>query len=261
MVPVFKSGSIVSPSNYRPISLKSIPCKIFEHIIYSNLVRFLESNSFFHPAQHGFRKHHSCETQLLSFTQKIHVILDARSSADCIFLDLSKAFDKVCHRLLMLKLRSLNLDSSLLKWIECFVINRHQFVSANHFNSSPAIVASGVPQGSVLGPLLFLIYINDLLNCVSSPIHLFADDCVVFREIKNGADVNTLQADPDNIATWCDNWRMELNISKCKAMRITRTSTVTPMYFVKGIPLEPVASYKYLGVHITNNLKWDMHIE
>lgn len=106
-----------------------------------------------------------------------------------------------------------------------------------------------------------MIYINDLPNCVSSPIHLFADDCVVFHEIKNGADVTTLQADLGNIATWCDNWRMELNISKCKAMGITRTSTLTPMYFVKGIPLEPVASYKYLGVHITNNLKWDMHID
>lgn len=95
VVPVFKSGNKQSPLNYRPISLTSIPCKIFEHVIFSNLVNFLDSNSFFTEAQHGFRKHYSCETQLVSFTHKIHAILDNHSTVDCIFLDFSKAFDKV----------------------------------------------------------------------------------------------------------------------------------------------------------------------
>lgn len=261
VIPLHKSGSKTSPANYRPISLTSTCCKLLEHVIFTNLMNFLESNSFFTVSQHGFRKALSCESQLLSFTHKLHQILDHSSLADCIFLDFSKAFDKVSHKLLLHKLSILNLDHNVLKWIESFLVNRSQFVTANDHNSPLSIVQSGVPQGSVLGPLLFLIYINDLTSVVTSNIHLFADDCVIFREITSPQDITTLQADLNNVCNWCNLWRMELNINKCKFMRISRSNSYLPVYHLNNISLETTNSYKYLGVHITSNLTWNKHIE
>lgn len=260
VVPLHKSGNKHTPNNFRPISLTSIPCKILEHVIFSHLVKFLEFNSFFSPTQHGFRKKFSCETQLLSLTHKLHLILDRRSSADCIFLDFSKAFDKVSHKLLLYKLSKLNLDPKLFAWIEYFLSNRFQFVTANNYDSSPSSVHSGVPQGSVLGPLLFLIYVNDLPSCVLSNIHLFADDCVIFREINNDNDVTALQSDINAISNWCEQWLMELNTTKCKVLRISRTALSTGSYYLNNTLLEPVTSYRYLGIHITTDLTWSLHI-
>lgn len=262
VIPVFKSGNQHSPLNYRPISLTSIPCKMLEHIIYSNLMAFLETNAFFSKFQHGFRKHHSCETQLLSFTHDVISALDNKILVDCIFLDFAKAFDKVSHQLLLLKLSTLNIDPNTLKWIECFLTNRTQYVTANNCSSNPCAVRSGVPQGSVLGPLLFLVYINDLASNIKSSIKLFADDCVLYRRITNEDDNLLLQGDLNRVSDWCNTWLMNLNVTKCKSMTITRSS-ITPKLFdytLNGTRLEQVSSYKYLGVYITNDLSWHSHI-
>lgn len=261
VIPLHKTGDAHCPNNYRPISLTSVPCKVLEHIIYSNIVNFLESNSFFYPAQHGFRKSFSCETQLLSFTNDLHIALDRGSQVDCIFLDFSKAFDKVSHKLLFLKLDRLNMDANVLAWIKCFLNNRSQFVQANGTDSFSSPVNSGVPQGSVLGPLLFLIYINDLPDCVSSSISLFADDCVIYREIANESDTSILQSDINALSNWCTLWHMELNTNKCKAMRVSRQYNPRLNYAIQNVSLESVSSYKYLGVHIAFNLSWKTHIE
>lgn len=186
---------------------------------------------------------------------KLHCILDRSSFADCIFLDFAKAFDKVCHKLLLYKLNQLNLDTNILKWIECFLSNRTQFVTANGHNSPLRSITSGVPQGSVLGPLLFLIYINDLPSSLSSNIHLFADDCVIFREITNAEDPNHLQSDLTTVANWCKNWLIELNVGKCKVMHVSRITNSMHAYYLNDVPLEMVNSYKYLGVHISANLE------
>lgn len=261
IVPVHKSGLTHNPSNFRPISLTSVPCKILEHIIFTHLVNFLESNQFFTPSQHGFRKNFSCETQLLVFTNDLHVLLDSGFTIDCIFLDYSKAFDKVSHQLLLLKMKHLNLDPNVFNWIRAFLSNRTQFVSANNIDSPVQPVLSGVPQGSVLGPLLFLIFMNDLPTNVSSKVCLFADDCVIYRKITNQNDVTSLQTDLNNIFTWCQLCNMELNISKCKAMRVCRTSLAYPDYHLNDTHLESVSFYKYLGVHISSNLSWNHHVE
>lgn len=260
VVPVHKTGDHHSPLNYRPISITSIPCKILEHIIFSHLVQHLESNSFFAPAQHGFRKSFSCETQLLTFTHDLHLILDHGSQVDCIFLDFAKAFDKVSHNLLLHKLSKLNIDQDVLSWIRAFLNNRSQFVSVNNTSSSPAPVTSGVPQGSVLGPLLFLIFINDLPSCVSSSISLFADDCVLYREITNTSDVAILQSDLDCVSNWCNKWNMQLNTNKCKVMTVSRLNSHSTFYYLNSVLLEGVSSYKYLGIHISSNLSWEPHI-
>lgn len=263
VTPLYKTGNKQSPLNYRPISLTSVSCKIFEHVIYSQVVAFLEANSFFSSSQHGFRKSYSCETQLISFTHDLFAAMDKRTVTDCIFLDFSKAFDVVSHQLLFLKLSKLNIDQQVLTWIKHFLSNRTQFVTANDFNSTVSPVNSGVPQGSVLGPLLFLIYVNDLPNVVNSSIKLFADDCVVYREISNSTDTTLLQADLDCISAWCTSWHMRLNTKKCKVMRISRHAQCTNVlnYHIEGVMLENVMSYKYLGVHITANLSWEKHIE
>lgn len=187
--------------------------------------------------------------------------MDNSSQADCIFLDFSKAFDKVCHKLLLHKLSQLKLDHNVFKWIECFLTNRSQFVYANGYNSCFTEVHSGVPQGSVIGPLLFLIYINDLPCHIKSRIHLFADDCVIFREVNNIIDSCTLQSDLNTVDNWCRTWLMELNINKCKVMRVSRSVCSQFTYYLNDIPLESTNSYKYLGVHITSNLSWAMHVE
>lgn len=263
VTPLYKSGDKQSPLNYRPISITSVSCKIFEHIIYSQVVTFLEANSFFSSSQHGFRKSYSCETQLISFTHDLFAAIDKKTVTDCIFLDFSKAFDVVSHQLLFLKLSKLNIDQQVLTWIKNFLFNRTQFVTANDFDSSLSSVNSGVPQGSVLGPLLFLIYINDLPNVVNSSIKLFADDCVIYREISNSSDTMMLQTDLDSISAWCASWHMRLNTKKCKVMRISRNTHCSYVfnYHLDGSMLENVTSYKYLGVHITANLSWEKHIE
>lgn len=264
VVPVHKSGNTNSPENYRPISLTSIPCKMLEHIIYTHLISFLEENSFFNNCQYGFRKTVSCETQLLSFTNDLFVNTDQGFDTDCIFLDFAKAFDTVSHDLLLLKLSKLSIDPNVLSWIKDFLSNRTQYVTANDCLSPSCAVTSGVPQGSVLGPLLFLIYINDLPDCITfSTIKLFADDCVLYLKISTPADILKLQTDLNNLSDWCNKWLMRLNVMKCKYMRISlRDNTAnTCTYNLHGASLSQVDSYKYLGLHITKNLSWQVHVD
>lgn len=161
----------------------------------------------------------------------------------------------------MHKLLQLNLDRKLLTWIEFFLNNRSQYVAANAVNSRHTAVQSGVPQGSVLGPLLFLIYVNDLPTCLYSHVHLFADDCVIFRELSSDADVTALQTDLTAVSIWCQKWLMQLNVNKCKVMRVSRTTNSPPTYSLNDLALDTVSSYKYLGLHITSPLNWAIHTE
>lgn len=197
----------------------------------------------------------------MCFTHDAHTALDRGCPTDCIFLDFSKAFDSVPHDLLFIKLSKLNLDHNVLSWLRSFLINRHQFVSVNNTDSNPSSVNLGVPQGSVLGPLLFLIYINDLPMNINSSVSLFADVCVIHRQITNNDDVQILQSDIDSISDWCALWKMKLNIKKCKSMRISRVNTTPPEYSLNNVGLEVVFSYKYLGVIVSSNLSWKPHID
>lgn len=261
VVPVFKTGDRSDPSNYRPISLTCISCKLFEHILYSNIADHLDKNSFFFPKQHGFRAGFSCETQLFEFTTDLHLSLDSLFQTDAIYLDFSKAFDRVPHQRLICKLACLSLDPLVFSWIRCFLTNRSQFtVIANHV-SATTVVISGVPQGSVLAPLLFLIFINDLPSGISSSVRLFADDCVIYRRISDNTDQELLQDDLNKIQKWCSDWLMQLNISKCKCMHISRKRSITNFqYSLNSVALSVTNSYRYLGVEITNKLTWSDHI-
>lgn len=261
VVPVFKSGNKESPLNYRPISLTSVPCKIMEHVIYSHVMNFLDSINFFHPSQHGFRKNLSCDTQLAIFVHDLHVNLDCNLQTDAIFLDFAKAFDKVPHKRLLLKLSWLNLHPNILQWISEFLANRTQFVYVNNQASSSLPVTSGVPQGSVLGPLLFLIYINDLPTRVTCSVRIFADDCVIYRTVRNSANQLALQNDLNSVQDWCNEWLMELNPNKCKLLSFTRKrNPLLFPYAISHVAVELTQTYKYLGVTLSNDLTWNAHV-
>lgn len=262
IIPIFKSGDKTNARNYRPISLTSVSCKILEHIIVSGVAQHLDSNNFFFTNQHGFRKGFSCDTQLLEFTNELLHNMDENFQTDCIFLDFSKAFDRVAHSRLIAKITSLNLDSSTTSWIRNFLSSRKQFTVVNDHSSPFSDVLSGVPQGSVLGPLLFLIYINDLPSNITSTIRLFADDCIIYRKILSSSDHLALQSDLDHITAWCTSWQMSLNTEKCKLITFSRKKSVSSSnYLLNNTLVSRTLSYKYLGVHFTSNLCWSTHIQ
>ena len=157
VVPIFKKGSRTDPSNYRPISLTCICCKLLEHIISSAISSQANHHNIICKQQHGFKKNRSCETQLLETVNDLALSLNAGEHIDFILLDFSKAFDKVSHKCLLYKLSYYGINGELFDWISDFLTNRHQEVILNNIHSDPCKVLSGVPQGSVLGPLLFSV--------------------------------------------------------------------------------------------------------
>ena len=199
VTPLFKKGDKSKASNYRPVSLTSICSKAMEHIIHSHLMKYLDSHHILSDQQHGFRKRRSCESQLITTVHDLASGLDKRKQIDAILLDFSKAFDKVAHRRLATKLHYYGIRNKTLAWIQSFLAERYQKVVLDGKTSPSSPVTSGVPQGTVLGPLLFLIYINDLPSRVSSTARLFADDCLLYRVISNQEDAASLQEDLDHL--------------------------------------------------------------
>ena len=263
VAPVFKKGDRTNPSNYRPISLTCIPCKIFEHVIYSHIFKHLSTHNILSSYRHGFRKHHSCESQLLTTIEDFSHHIDSGEQINVILLDFSKAFDKVLHQHLFVKLAHYGIRDLVLEWIKDFLTNRTQKVVLNNVTSSSVDVLSGVPQGSVLVPLLFLLYINDLPSSVSSNVKLYADDTLVYRTIHTPEDIAMLQRDLDILSEWAKKWLMssKFNPSKCIHLTITRTTHSLPSrYSICDSVIEQSNSAKYLGVTITNNLSWSEHI-
>ena len=181
--PIYKKGSRKSPANYRPISLTSIPCKILEHLIYSSVYNHLEANSILRDAQHGFRKNQSRETQLIITINEIASCLNLGEQVDVLSLDFSKVFDRVPHECLFRKLSYYEIRGTYLEWIKEFLTDREQQVIIDNKFSVPSTVISGMPQGSVLGPLLFQLFINDLPNDIASLVKLYADNVSVMRGI------------------------------------------------------------------------------
>ena len=167
-------------------------------------MRHLDKHKILTYRQHGFRTHHSCETQLIQTVHDIAQSLDRRTPLDMIIMDFSKAFDTVPHKRLLHKLRNFDITGNTHKWITTFLTQRKQRVVVEGEHSSWTHVRSGVPQGTVLGPLLFLLYLNDLPDNIQSEMRLFADDCVVYSEIKSAEDIGKLQQDMDTLAQWQD---------------------------------------------------------
>ena len=227
VAPIFKKGEKYDAANYRPVSLTCICCKTLEHIIVSNINKHLAFESILADCQHGFRSQRSCETQLVQFFHDLVSNLDRalnrnHRQTDVIIMDFAKAFDKVPHRRLLYKLDYYGIRGSTHKWITSWLSGRYQKVVLDGQASDPVPVLSGVPQGSVLGPVLFLIFINDLPENIRSSVRLFADDCVLYRNIESPTDCQILQDDLNRLAQWEADWQMKFNVAKCHSMRVTR---------------------------------------
>lgn len=262
ITPLHKNGSNSTVKNYRPISLISTACKLMEHAIHKHISVFLEEQNFFTKGQHGFRKGFSTQTQLVETIHDFATSINNGNQTDAIFLDFRKAFDTVSHNKLLYKLNLVLQNPKLISWISSYITGRLQMVSFNQHCSGRVSVSSGVPQGSVLGPLFFLIFINDIVDGIPVKIKLYADDCILYCEVKNSNDQLLLNQAFEKVMSWCESWQMCLNLEKTVAMKITRKKTpLTYYYGYKNNYLSEVTEYKYLGLLITSDLRWNKHID
>ena len=255
IVPLYKKGDRALPENYRPITLTSISCKILEHVVHSNIMTHFDKFNVLDNAQHGFRKRRSCISQLLTTVDDFANCLKNHDQIDAILLDFSKAFDKG----LILKLENLGIRNSLLNWVRSFLVGRNQRVLVEGMASIPTQVKSGVPQGTVLGPLFFLVYTNDISKGLSkgTKIKLFADDSLLYRTISSQNDSKTLQKDLNTLQNWEQKWKMEFHPGKCQTLRITHKTKPHPWtYQIHNTPISLTDSAKYLGVVIDSKLAW-----
>ena len=262
IVPVYKKGDKSNPVNYRPISLTSVCCKTMEHIICHSILDHLNTHTIINPIQHGFRPGLSCQTQLILLVDEILEAMDQRHQVDLIMLDFSKAFDTVAHNKLLLKLEYFGIQLHTYSWIRTWLTNRTQKVVVEGETSNHLKVLSGVPQGTVLDPLMFLLYVNDISTGIGSSIRLFADDCVLYRVIKSTEDHDQLQHDLNILTEWTKQWQMVLNPAKCVILNCTRSlSPSLATYSINNVLLRSVEQHKYLGVLLHNSMSWSKHIQ
>jgi len=220
VVPIFKKGDKQSPANYRPVSLTSVLCKVMEAIIRDRLMDHMIVTGQLHNAQHGFRPKRSCSSQLLATLEEWSRAVENDDPVDVIYCDFAKAFDSVPHKRLLRKLQDCGVGGRLLRWVEAFLTDRRQRVVLNGVKSAWASVISGVPQGSVLGPLLFVIFVNDLPDVVNSSVQLFADDTKIYGPVSHASGVESLQSDLDALVRWSARWQLPFNIAKCHSLHI-----------------------------------------
>ena len=257
ITPIYKKGPKCQAENYRPISLTSCVCKILESIIKAQMTAYLDNKKVISDRQHGFVSGRSCLTNLLEVFEDWTKSLDEGYGIDVIYLDYKKAFDTVPHQRLLQKLQLFGFGGDLLRWIESFLTGRTMRVVVNGSSSSWMRVLSGVPQGSVLGPLLFLLYVNDLPDWIKTNIRIFADDTKIWTRITSVKDSECLQRDLDSLSRWSEKWLLRLNPEKCKVMHIrhSHNTSYTIRQDEKDWSLQETTEEKDLGVLTTADLK------
>ena len=269
VTPVYKKGDKQVHKNYRPISLLPICGKIFEKIIFNNLYPYLNGNNLITKNQSGFRPGDSTTNQLLFLVDEIHQAFEERDSLEvrAVFLDISKAFDKVWHDGLIFKLKQNGISGRLLRLFENYLQNRKQRVALNGSFSDYSKIESGVPQGSVLGPLLFLVYINDLQVNIKSNIKFFADDTMLFSIVKDPkVSANDLNHDLEIIYQWAHQWKMEFNPDANKQatevlFSCKKVSPNHPQLIFNGRAVKKVKEQKHLGLILDSSLSFRKHFD
>eukprot|EP00057_Strongylocentrotus_purpuratus_P009185 XP_011663659.1 PREDICTED: RNA-directed DNA polymerase from mobile element jockey-like [Strongylocentrotus purpuratus] len=260
---IYKKGKATSPGNYRPVSLTSVICKIMESILRDHIMSFMDEKKILTDHQHGFRSGRSCATQLISVLDSWTSMLDEGGGVDVAYLDFSKAFDSVPHQRLIKKMKAHGIHGKLLNWIESFLKERRQCVAVNGKKSSWADVLSGIPQGSVLGPILFITYINDLPDNLKGHAEMFADDTKVYTHIKSQEDRKTMQQDLDSLCDWAEKWQLKFNVGKCGVMHYGNQDETRPYSMRDGTTranMEVRKEEKDLGVTFDPTLKFSKHV-
>lgn len=237
-----------------------------EKLMYNRLIKFIDKMNFMYAKQFGFRAHHSTEHAILSIVDKIHEAIEKGMFSCEIFLDFSKAFDTVNHAILLRKLEHYGIRGIAKEWFISYLSNRKQFTSIGNINSEKLSVSCGVPQGSVLGPLLFLLYINDFSNCTNSlDLHLFADDSNLFYCHKNVARLEmTINYELENVKSWLCANKLSLNISKSNfaLFHPPQKKVITRIKLhINNVSLEEKSHIKYLGIMLDSNLNWKNHVQ
>jgi len=257
--PIFKKGSRKLPSNYRPVSLTSVCCKVMESIVYESMLFFLRSNSLISKDQFGFLARRSTCTQLLVTLNEWTRLTDIRSKIDSVYIDFAKAFDSISHRKLLFKVECYGFTPLLVRWLSSFLMNRSQQVYIGQSLSSSLPVTSGVPQGSVLGPLLFLIYINDLPDCLVPPVQakIFADDTKLYATHSSDS-FSPLSLSLSNFCLWSETWQLNIAFQKCSVISFGHNSA-NNSYSLGDVLLNRVFDICDLGVHITSDFKPSLH--
>ena len=260
VVPIYKSGDKSLIQNYRPVSLLNIVSKVFEVLVYERI--FSHVRNMISDSQHGFYSGRSTTTNLLNFSEYVYDAFDNRCQVDTIYTDFSKAFDKVNHAILLSKLGKFGIHGSLLRWIKSYLLNRSQLVTVNACKSNVITVPSGVPQGSHLGPLFFLLFINDIGDYIlHGRFLLYADDLKLFLRIINIEDCHLLQQDLDSLLDWCNKNKLFFNFAKCVVNSYTKgRNVIINAYTLDGKPLARVSEFKDLGVWFDTSFTYILHI-
>ena len=252
---IFKKGDKSLPNNYRPVSITSIICKLMESIVKDKLVSYMVKNDLFSKNQHGFVSRRECITNLLTCIEIWTNIMEDGDTVDVIYTDFAKAFDSVPHQRLIIKLETLGIKGRTLNWIKSFLSNRTQQVRVDGMYSKWKPVLSGIPQGSILGPILFLIYINDMPEVVKSMCILFADDAKLFGKVNVREEDTTLQNDIDSLVSWSEKWQLPFNTDKCKTLNIGQMNPFTK-YKMGNVDLKQIHQEKDLGIIVDRELKF-----
>ena len=254
VVPIYKKGDRRDPANYRPVSLTAVPSKVLESIIRDQLLLHFTENGLLDPAQHGFLPKRSCSSQMLEVIEDWSAALEEGDPVDVIYLDFAKAFDSVPHQRLLSKLHACGIQGKLLEWIKAFLVDRQQRVVIQGSHSDWAPITSGIPQGSVLGPTLFTLFVNDMPQHVESSIKLFADDTKLYSRVPVQTDA-PLQADIISLMKWSEEWLLPFNVTKCRVMHLGYQNPGRS-YNLNGAMLEEVDEERDLGITIDSKLKF-----
>ena len=259
--PIYKKGATHLPVNYRPVSLTCIVCKIMESLVREAIVAHCEENNLLSSRQFGFIGKRSTTLQLLNYVDFCAGVAADRGVTDAVYLDFAKAFDTVPHKRLLGKLQAYGIDQHVYRWIQDFLVGRVQRVSVNGSLSEEEPVISGIPQGSVLGPLLFVIFINDLPQNLTSQSLMFADDTKVFSRVSNRDEAQALQRDLNELEQWSNTWLLKFHPDKCKVLSIGRFEDGAGYYYTLfGQLLEHIDEEKDVGVMIDSELSFENHI-
>ena len=264
VTPVHKKGDLSLVSNYRPISLLNSVAKLFEKLVFKYLYNHLQDNNMLSSLQSGFIPGDSTVNQLAYLYHIFTEALDAGKEVRTVFCDISKAFDRVWHEGLIYKLKAAGVSGDVLKWFQSYLSGRRQRVVLPGSLSEWVYIKAGVPQGSILGPLLFLLYINDIVKNIGSNIRLFADDTSLFIIVDNPTTAALcLNSDLEKLSCWAAIWLVTFNPSKNESLLISRkiNKPIHPPLYMQNVQIQEVSSHKHLGLYFSNDCSWHQHID